>query len=146
MIAPEPPGAAQRPWRLLCVDDDPSVHAVTELALRRVRIHGRPVALIQVDSAAAARTVLEGGCPFDLALIDVVMETDGAGVELAVWMREVLGFTGTLLLRSGELGPEVDTARLVAARLDGIVDKTHLTRNDLRRLLERSLEAAPEHR
>ena len=38
--------AALRPWRVLVVDDDPDVHAVTRLALRNVSFKGRALELL----------------------------------------------------------------------------------------------------
>ena len=52
--APAPP----RPWRILIVDDDHEVHAVTRLSLRRFVFEERPVELISAYSAAEAIEIL----------------------------------------------------------------------------------------
>ncbi|MCA9547721.1 MAG: hypothetical protein KC613_25130, partial [Myxococcales bacterium] len=79
-----------RHFNVLLVDDEPDVLAVSKLALRRVSLYGLPVKVHTADSAAAARAFLTEhpeGRSVALALIDVVMETDTAGLDLCGWIR-----------------------------------------------------------
>jgi len=99
------------PWKILVVDDDDEVHALTRLVLRHVRFRERPLQLIEADSAAAARECLRQHPDAALALVDVVMETPQAGLELVRHIREDLGNHAIrLILRTGQPGqaPEQD--------------------------------------
>lgn len=85
-------------WDVLVVDDEPDVLAVTKLALRDMRVYGLPLRIHTVASKAEAVAFLHGmsspGAPqtfVAVALVDVVMETDHAGLELCQFIRKELG-------------------------------------------------------
>ncbi|MGB1558782.1 MAG: serine/threonine protein phosphatase, partial [Oceanococcaceae bacterium] len=75
---PHPP--VKKGWKLLIVDDEPEVHRVTELALDDFRFQERPLELIHVYSGAEAIRALDAQPDIALVLLDVVMETDHAGL------------------------------------------------------------------
>lgn len=84
-------------WDILVVDDEPDVLSVTKLALRDVRVYGLPLRIHTAASKAEAIRLLEGmkipGAPKTMvavALVDVVMETDHAGLELCEYIRDDL--------------------------------------------------------
>ena len=77
---PEP--ASARVWKLLIVDDEPEIHDITRLALGDLRIDGHPLAILSVYSATAARVVLQTHVDIAVILLDVVMESENAGLEL----------------------------------------------------------------
>jgi response regulator RpfG family c-di-GMP phosphodiesterase len=92
-------------WKLLIVDDEPDVHAVTKLALSRFKLDDRGLTFISAFSAKEAREILEQEKDIAVAFIDVVMEHDHAGLELVKWIREDLGNkTIRLILRTGQPG------------------------------------------
>ncbi len=96
-------------WNILIVDDDPGVHAVTELVLKRVTIYGAPIKLVHAHSAREARTFLAENEDLTLdiavALVDVVMENDDAGLQLIRYIREDLRISSMqLILRTGQPG------------------------------------------
>ena len=67
-------------WQILVVDDDHEVHAATDFALHAVRILGRPLAISHAHSAMEAREMLAANRDFSVVLLDVVMETEDAGL------------------------------------------------------------------
>ncbi|MGR9114585.1 MAG: bifunctional diguanylate cyclase/phosphodiesterase [Gammaproteobacteria bacterium] len=79
------------PWHILTVDDDRDFQSTTAFALEDIEILGRPISLKQVYSMAEASTVLAAERSFGVILLDVVMETDNAGLRLVKAIREVLG-------------------------------------------------------
>jgi CheY-like chemotaxis protein len=105
-------------WRVLVVDDDPDVQRITELALRNLDVEGVPVKVFTASSKAEAIEVLDehftepGGLGLlTVALIDVVMETDTAGLELCDYIRNTMGNSvGQIYIRTGQPGiaPERD--------------------------------------
>ena len=76
-------------WNILVVDDELDVHQISKLALRRRSWRGRPFAIESAMSGAAARQILmDPKSPaFHVALVDVVMETTHAGLELCEFIR-----------------------------------------------------------
>ncbi|MBF0342369.1 MAG: hypothetical protein HQL95_15600, partial [Magnetococcales bacterium] len=92
-------------WKLLVVDDDPDVHTATRLSLSRfVFAHG-PLQLIHAHSARAARALLTQHEDLAAALIDVMMETDTAGLELVEHIRNTLdNATIRIIIRTGQPG------------------------------------------
>jgi CheY-like chemotaxis protein len=104
--APEPavsPEAAR--WCVLLVDDEPEVHSVTQLALRGFEFNGRKLELVSAYSAAQARDIFLTRNDIALAMVDVVMETDHAGLDLVRHVRQDRRNALTrLVLRTGQPG------------------------------------------
>ena len=110
-----PPASAAEPWLVLVVDDDPQVHAMTEVLLRDFTFQGRGFEVLNAYSAAEAREVLTRRPEIPVVLLDVVMETDAAGLDLARDIREGMGNDRLrIILRTGQPGeaPERDVMLL----------------------------------
>ncbi|WKE65598.1 EAL domain-containing protein [Gallaecimonas kandeliae] len=98
-------------WQLLVVDDDQEVHQSTRFALGELRILGRPLNLLHAHSAAEAAEILRQHQDIAVVLLDVVMESTAAGLELVRLIRQELGLTKVrLVLRTGQPGyaPELE--------------------------------------
>ncbi len=109
---PAGPAAGLRPWRVLVVDDDADVHAATRFALRGLLADGRPLELLHAHSAAEGLAVLQAEPDIAVALVDVVMECDDAGLQLVAKARQELGLHKLrIILRTGQPGmaPEIET-------------------------------------
>ena len=90
------------PWRVLLVDDEADVHNITKLVLRGMNFEDRPLEFVSAFSASQARDVLAAGPDFAVAIINCVMETDTAGLELIRWIREEFAERRIrLILRTG---------------------------------------------
>jgi diguanylate cyclase (GGDEF)-like protein len=121
-------GTSEAPWTVLIVDDDPEVHAVSRLALGHTRIEGRALELLHASSAAEARALLASHGDIALVLLDVVMETERAGLELARHVRERLGNdTVRIVLRTGQPGRAPVHDLVARYGIDGYLDKGDLT-------------------
>jgi EAL domain-containing protein (putative c-di-GMP-specific phosphodiesterase class I)/DNA-binding NarL/FixJ family response regulator len=130
------------PWRVLLVDDEPGVHEVTRLILADLQFEGRDVELISVHSAAQARERLAHGPEIALVLLDVVMETDDAGVTLVPYIREQLhNHDVQIVLRTGQPGvaPENDIVRRY--EVNGYVLKTEVTSQRLHTIVIAALRS-----
>ncbi len=104
--------ATLSPWRILVVDDDEGVHESTRFGLRGLLIEDRPLQLLHAHSAAAAMVVLTREHDIAVVLLDVVMETEGAGLALVERIRGELGMAHVrIVLRTGQPGhaPEIET-------------------------------------
>jgi signal transduction histidine kinase/CheY-like chemotaxis protein len=94
------------PWNILLVDDEPDVHEVTRLALKHKRWRKRPFALTSLTSMKEAVKMFEGReCPdFQVAIIDVVMESEDAGLRLCEYVRSHRPASLRIVLRTGQPG------------------------------------------
>lgn len=124
--------ASARPWKILIVDDDEQIHTVTRLNLRAVTFRGRPLQLLSATTSAMACHLLRNERDIALALIDVVMETEHSGLELARYVRETLQNREIrLVLRTGQPGQAPEQDVIVQFEVDGYRDKTELTASKL---------------
>ena len=155
-MAPEPqhasPEAAR--WKVLLVDDEPEVHEVSRLILAGLSFEGRDIELLSAGSAAQARELLSQQRDVALALLDIVMETDDAGITLVQHIREQLHDKDMqIVLRTGQPGvaPEGDIVRRY--EINGYVLKTEITAQRLHSIVisalrsyrhTRSLRNAPQ--
>ncbi|WP_348770886.1 diguanylate cyclase [Niveispirillum sp. SYP-B3756] len=130
--AASPVSAVLAPWRVLIVDDDEEVHSVTRYALRKVNFRNRPLELISAFSAAQALTILKAQPDMALVLLDVVMETDDAGLRLVRAIRDDLGnHTVRLILRTGQPGQAPEERVIVDYDVNDYKAKTELTAQKL---------------
>jgi diguanylate cyclase (GGDEF)-like protein len=134
---PAPSGA---PWIVLVVDDDPEVHAVTRLMLTHASIEGRPLQLLHANSAAEAKSLLERNADIALVLLDVVMETEHAGLDLAQYVRDQLNNDAIrIVLRTGQPGQSPAHAVVARYNIDDYVAKAELTFDRLQILVTTAL-------
>lgn len=99
------------PWRILVADDDEDVHSATAFALTRIQVDGRPLELLHAHSAAEAEALLRAERGIAVAMLDVVMETQDAGLRLVELIRNELELSAMrIVLRTGQPGyaPELE--------------------------------------
>jgi CheY-like chemotaxis protein len=101
--APTPP--RRPPWPVLLVDDDDAVLMVSALAFDGQEVDGRPLEVLTARSAAEARAVLTRRADIAVAIIDVVMESEEAGLALIDWAhgRDALAAM-RVVIRTGQPG------------------------------------------
>ena len=120
------------PWKVLVVDDEEQVHAVTKLALRNFEFDGRPVELISAYSEAEAKEILAQTPDIAVLLLDVVMETDRAGLEVVKYVRETLHNQFLrIVLRTGQPGIAPESSVIEAYDINDYRNKTELTQQKL---------------
>ncbi|MFG6439147.1 putative bifunctional diguanylate cyclase/phosphodiesterase [Roseateles sp. LKC17W] len=123
---------AVSPWTVLVVDDDPEVHESTTFALRDVEILGRPLRLLHAYSAAESLAVLQRESQVAVILLDVVMETVSAGLDVIEEIRGRLGLQDTrIILRTGQPGFAPDERTVAAYDINDYRTKSELTRAKL---------------
>ncbi|WP_108126143.1 response regulator [Saccharospirillum mangrovi] len=124
-------------WQILVVDDEPEVHAVTRLALRRFRFEDKPLIVHTAATAQEALAIVRQlGDDLAMALIDVVMESEHAGLDLVKAIREEIGNHLTrLVLRTGQPGyaPESEVVR--DYDINDYKEKTELTAQKFQTLM-----------
>lgn len=134
------PKAGLPAWPVLVVDDDADMLAITSLVLGQVRFAGRPLELVNASSAAEARQYLAKRSDFAIALLDVVMETEHAGLDLVRHIREDLGnSTIRVVLRTGQPGQAPEDGVVSQYDIDGYLSKAGATGQHLVTLVTTSL-------
>lgn len=92
-------------WNLLVVDDEPDVHEITNLALKHRQWRKRGFSVRSAMSAQEAIDLLKKDpSQFHVALVDVVMETDSAGLDLCKYIRLNCPPALRIVLRTGQPG------------------------------------------
>ena len=135
-------GNAQPPWKVLLVDDDPEVHVVTRLVLASFRFDDRPLQIISAYSAREGREILQAQDDIAVAFVDVVMETDQAGLELAEFIRgELANSDIRIVLRTGQPGQAPEHEVIARYDINDYKEKTELTAQKLSTTLFAALRA-----
>lgn len=134
--------SGEQPWRVLIVDDDVDVHVVTRLALRNVSFLGRPLQLLSAYSGKEAMDVMRTTEDIALVLLDVMMETDDAGLRVAKAIRgELNNHLIRVVLRTGQAGQSVENRVIVDYDINDYKSKTDLTTQKLFTTVIASLRA-----
>ena len=123
---------APRIWTIMVIDDDDDVHQATRFALQGTELFDRRIELMHAHSAAQARDLLMTQSDIALVLLDVVMETEDAGLQLVDFIRNVSGHhTSRIVLRTGQPGyaPELET--LLRYDINDYKTKSELTHHKL---------------
>ena len=109
---PPQSGSGQAEWQVLIVDDDEDVHLTSVFALRGLTIHGRRLRFLHAHSATEGIELLRDHRDVAVILLDVVMESDEAGLRMIDAIRNELNLQSTrIVLRTGQPGyaPEIET-------------------------------------
>lgn len=115
-------------WKLLVVDDEEDVHHVTRLVMGRFRFEGRPLCLLAAYSAAEARVVMASHPDIAVILLDVVMESDDAGLCLVRHVREEMANHDVrIILRTGQPGQAPEHEVVMRYDINDYRAKTELT-------------------
>ena len=120
------------PWKVLLVDDEPDIHDITKLTLTRFRLDGRALTFLHAYSGAEAKEVLAREKDIALVFLDVVMEREDSGLEVARWMRQDLDNQfSRIVLRTGQPGQAPEERVIVDYDINDYKEKTELDRTKL---------------
>jgi signal transduction histidine kinase/FixJ family two-component response regulator len=129
-------------WQILICDDDPSVHAVTKLALEEFKFEGKELKIISAFSGAEGIKTIEQNPDIAVILQDVIMETNDAGLQAVKYIREVLqNQLVRIILRTGQPGDFPESSVILNYDINDYKTKTELTEQKLFTALISSLRA-----
>src|ERR1700738_4679854 len=127
-----PEDSPVRKWKIAVIDDDHAVHEGTRFALSDYNLNGATLAILSAYSAAEARTVMRDNPDIAAVLLDVIMETDVAGLELVEYIRnEIKNETVRIILRTGQPGQAPERRVIVQYDINDYKAKTELTADKL---------------
>ena len=129
---PARPALSNVRWKMLVVDDEPEVHSITRLVLADFSFRGRAIQFLSAYSATEAIAILEREKDIAVILLDVVMETDDAGLRLVHHIREVMGNRYVrIILRTGQPGQAPERNVILEYDINDYKSKTQLTAQQL---------------
>lgn len=119
-------------WRILIVDDEQDIHSITELALKRFELEDKRVEFLHAYSGQEAREIIQKEHDIALIFLDVVMETDDAGLRFAKWLRdEHQNHMTRIVLRTGQPGQAPEEDVIMRYDINDYKQKTELDRTKL---------------
>lgn len=138
----EATAATGKPWRIMIVDDNEDVHLSTVMALRDTVFQGRGLEFVHAYSAQQASARLRYDADIALVLLDVVMETQDAGLRLARHLRDDLGERHVqIVLRTGQPGNVPERDIIIDYEINDYLQKGSLTGTQLFATVVSSLRA-----
>jgi signal transduction histidine kinase/DNA-binding NarL/FixJ family response regulator len=127
---PEPSTA--RKWKVAVIDDDRAVHEGTRFALSDYVLHGQTLEILSAYSAAEGRALMRAHPDIAAVLLDVIMETDAAGLDLVEYIRnDIKNETVRIILRTGQPGQAPERRVIVQYDINDYKAKTELTADKL---------------
>lgn len=120
------------PWKVLVVDDEPDIHAVTSVIAKDIIFEGRPVKIYSAYSSTEAIEILRNVPDIAIAIIDVVMESDDSGLKLVKFIREELSNNQIrLVIRTGQPGYAPPRDIILKYDINDYREKSELSSNGL---------------
>ena len=121
-----------RSWKIAVIDDDPAVHDGTRFALSDYSLNGYGLEIISAYSAAEGRDLMRNHPDVAAVLLDVIMESNDAGLELVEFIRsELKNETVRIILRTGQPGQAPERRVIVDYDINDYKAKTELTADKL---------------
>ncbi|MGS2721232.1 DUF3369 domain-containing protein [Paraglaciecola aestuariivivens] len=119
-------------WKVLIVDDEPEVHAVTKLALGDFVFQDKNLEFISAYDGEQAKQMFLEHQDIAVVLLDVVMETDDAGLKVAEFIRgEASNHFTRIILRTGQPGQAPERDVIINYDINDYKSKTELTAQKL---------------
>ena len=129
-------------WEILLVDDEPDVLAISKLAMKDFEVYGLPLKIHTAESKAEAIEFLKNRPDHYLSrlaviFVDVVMESDTAGLELCQYVREDMNNRLTqLFVRTGQPGVAPERKVIDRYEISGYFTKAEATEDKLYSLVK----------
>ncbi|MCG7535268.1 DUF3369 domain-containing protein [Pseudoalteromonas sp. OOF1S-7] len=129
-------------WDILVVDDEEDIHQVTKLVLSDFRFEQKPLRFHHAYSAKQAMDILNSEDSISVGLIDVVMESNHAGLDLIKFIRnDMANHDIRLILRTGQPGEAPEESVIRDYDINDYKNKTELTAVKLKTLLYSALRS-----
>jgi two-component system, sensor histidine kinase and response regulator len=129
-------------WELLIVDDEEDVHQLTHFVLDDYVYQGKKLNLLSAYSAEEAKVILQENPNIAVILLDVVMETNDAGLKLVEYIREKLhNHFVRIILRTGQAGYAPEKQVILKYDINDYKNKTELTDQKLFTVITAGLRA-----
>lgn len=123
---------SDNPWKILIADDDDAVHSISRMVLRDFEFEGRGLVFISAHSGLETQRMVEAHPDAAILLLDVVMESDNAGLDVVRHVRDVMrNRFMRIILRTGQPGQAPERWVVVNYDINDYREKTELTAQKL---------------
>jgi len=127
-------------WKIMIVDDEPAVHDVTMVALGGTLFLEKRLEFIHAYSGKEAKELITQHTDTAVVLLDVVMETEHAGLDVVRYIREEIHNQQVrIVLRTGQPGQAPERKVVTDYDINDYKEKTELTASKLFTLMHASL-------
>ncbi|WP_291328049.1 ATP-binding protein [Desulfovibrio sp. UCD-KL4C] len=131
-----------KPWRVLIVDDEPDIHAMTQMVLGDFSFEGRKVEFVSSYTGKESLKVLKKDLEIAVVLLDVVMETSTAGLDVARRIRTFVNNSFVrIILRTGQPGIAPEHKVITELDINDYWQKAELTSQRLTTSLTTALRS-----
>ena len=129
-------------WHVLIIDDDESVHGVTDIALKQMEFTGSPLLLHHAFSCNQAKEVLKKHPAMALVLLDISLDSDNDGLDLIHWIRRTLKNASIqIVIRTGNCDLFFEKDIVDTYDINDFLSKTDATFQKLQVLVKKSIRA-----
>ncbi|MDF0606112.1 DUF3369 domain-containing protein [Neisseriaceae bacterium TC5R-5] len=129
-------------WKILIVDDEKDIHTATDIALRNIHYKDRSLELLNAYSGREAFDIIAQHTDIALIVLDVVMESEDAGLQLVHRIRnELKNSIVRIVLRTGQPGQAPEQEVILNYDINDYKTKTELTVQKLFTTIIASLRA-----
>ena len=121
------------PWKVLIVDDDEGIHQITQLVLDGMTVLGAELTLMHAYTGKEACQVVAENPDIAVILLDVMMETQNAGLDVVDYIRQELANRFVrIILRTGHPGEMFETDVITRYDINDFKEKSELTDQKLK--------------
>lgn len=119
-------------WKILIADDEPDVHVATKLVLRDFSFQDRGIEFLDAYNGNEACEILRQNPDTAVVFLDVVMETEDAGLRAVRRIREEIGNQMVrIILRTGQPGHAPEEHVVLNYHINDYKSKSEMTAKKL---------------
>ena len=117
---------------MIIVDDEESIHTLTELSLKHEEFAGKHIKFLHASSGKIACEMIKDNPNIAIVLLDVIMETKDAGLKVVDFIRkELKNDIIRIILRTGQPGDSPERDVISKYGINDYKGKTELTADKL---------------
>ena len=134
--------ADKDPWKVIIVDDDQTILQASVRLLRKFIFEGRKLEIIIGSSGAQAKQLIAEHADTAVIILDVIMETKDAGLQVVTYIRNELGNNNVrILLRTGQAGQFDEEEVFEKYNINDFLEKADLSSRRLKTAIKGGLRA-----
>lgn len=122
----------QNKWKVLIVDDDATIHNATKKVLRNFNFEDKNLKFLSAYNKDEAKKLIQQNPDIAVILLDVMMDGEKAGLEIASYIRNDLKNTYVrIILRTGQPHDAPEEIIIREYDINDYKEKSELTANKL---------------
>jgi len=138
--------ASDKQWKILIIDDDPAILQTSIRILRDFTFESHGLEIITGTSGAEAKQLIAEHTDTAIILLDVIMESDDAGLQVITYIRDQLkNLHVRILLRTGQAGQFDEDTVFEKYDINNFLEKADLTSRRLKTAIKGALRAYRLH-